>query len=342
MNDIFISYRREGGATTARLICQALEDKNFRCFFDSESLSHGSFADNIKANLKNSRNFILILTPGALERCGSPDDWVRQEIAVAIDLYKSGKIKRLIPVFTNGVTSFPTDLPPDIRPIAEQNAIELNHKDFNVNFSRLIERIHHEKRDKLTNHLLDLHDEDDPKDLEYLHQTFKICLSPQDQMQALKSSIKMHWRGDVRELLSDYHESTLRNLAALLGINQVGGRGTLLNHIEDWYVRDQQSNPDRANSTKILECYLDKFPWELGGFCDQLGIKVDKRSVTKMRNFLSSRLELGLEFFGLSFVDLKAIANEALGEDKVQGYKKQELIELLTSTYELGRHGMDS
>lgn len=48
MNDIFISYRREGGATTARLICRALEEKRFKCFFDSDSLTFGSFADNIK------------------------------------------------------------------------------------------------------------------------------------------------------------------------------------------------------------------------------------------------------------------------------------------------------
>jgi hypothetical protein len=341
MNDIFISYRREDGATTARLICQALEDKNYRCFFDSESLTHGSFADSIKANLENSRNFILILTPRALDRCSSPNDWVRQEIALAIDLYKTGQVKRLIPVFTNGVTGFPADLPPDIRFIAEQNAIELNHKDFSANFARLIERIDLDQRDQLTHHFFDLLDESKPHHLEYLHDTFKECLDAKDQMQALKSSIKTHWNGEISKLLGNYHEENLRNLCARLSINQDGGHEILLSRIESWLGREQHEDPENAISKSILKWYLKVATGELGDFCDKLGIKVDKRSQEKMRNLLSGRLELTLEFFGLHIDTLKYIVQHALGEDKMQGKKKQELIELLTSTYERGRLGMD-
>lgn len=342
MNDIFISYRREGGATTARLICKTLEDKNFRCFFDSESLSFGSFADSIKDNLKNSRNFILILTPGALDRCDSSDDWVRQEIALALDLYKSEKIKRIIPVFTNGVTGFPADLPPDISSIAEQNAIELNHKDFEANFSRLLDRLHHEKRDLLANHFLYLHAEDDPEDLENLHQTFKDCLPPEQQMHSLKSSIKMHWNGEASKLLGDYNESFLRQLSERLGINQDGGHETLLNRIENWLLSDQHEDANRVISKKILERYIHNVSWRLTTLCDQLELRVDRRSPQKMRNALSHRLDLELDFSDLHIDYLKNIACEALGADKAQGCKKKELIELLTAAYERGRKDMDS
>lgn len=342
MNDIFISYRREGGATTARLICKALEDKNFRCFFDSESLSFGSFADSIKDNLRNSRNFILILTPGALDRCNSTDDWVRQEIALALKLYKSEQIKRIIPVFTNGVTGFPTDLPADISHITEQNAVELNHKDFEANFSRLLERIHHEKRDQLVNNFLDLHEEGDPDDLEILHKTFTACLSSEDQARALKSSIKMHWRGEVETLLDIYNESTLRDLSQRLGINQDGGHATLVSRIENWLLHDQHDDPNRAISKKILECYIHNLPSQLALLCDQLELNVDRRSPTKMRNLLSQRLDLELDFTFPYFETLKTIAYEALGEDAVKGHKRKELIDILTSAYERGRNGMDS
>lgn len=342
MNDIFISYRREGGATTARLICKALEDKNFRCFFDSESLSFGSFADSIKDNLRNSRNFILILTPGALDRCNSTDDWVRQEIALALELYKAKQIKRIIPIFTNGVTGFPTGLPADISAITEQNAVELNHKDFEANFSRLLDRIHHEKRDQLVNYFLDEHADDDSENLEFLHQTFKECLSPEEQMHALKSSIKMHWKGGAGDLLGSYCESFIRQLSKHLNLNQDGGHETLLNRIECWLLGDQHESPERAISKSILERYIQKASWRLTTLCSQLGLKVDKRSPQQMRSALYHRLDLELDFSDLSIDALKDIACEALGADKVKGYKKKELIELLTAAYERGRNDMDS
>ncbi len=340
MNDIFISYRREGGATTARLICRALEEKRFKCFFDSDSLTFGSFADNIKENLKNSPNFILIVTPGSLDRCISPDDWVRQEIALALKLYQTNKIQRIIPIFANGVTGFPGNLPSDISAIAEQNAIELNHKDFEANFSRLVDRIYHKKRDQLLNYFLDQHEEDDPEALEDLHCTFKSCLSPTQQMHALKSNIKMHWNGDAQILLGDYLDGFLRHLCLTLNLNQDGGKGTILRRIEYWLTNEeneQDEDPYATVSKNILEHYLNEAPWKLVSLCDQLDIKVDRRSPSKMRQILSDRLELDLDFSSLPVQALKAVAGAALGEDKVEMCKKQELVDLLTDAYQRGR-----
>ncbi len=341
MNDIFISYRRDGGATTARLICKALEEENFRCFFDSESLSFGSFAENIKENLKNSPNFILIVTPGSLDRCISSDDWVRQEIAMALELYKSQKIKRIIPIFANGATGFPDNLPPDISAIAEQNAIELNHKDFDANFSRLIERIYHEKRDQLLNYFIDQHKESNSEHLEFLHGTFRTCLSPSQQMHALKTNIKMYWKGDIQTLLDDYHDSFLRDLCVTLKLNQEGGRDTIFRRIEYWLTNEQHEDSDATVSQKILECYINEASWDLVRLCDQLDIRVDRRSPSKMRQILSNRLELELDFASLRIQHLKAIAGAALGEDRIEMCRKQELVDLLTDTYQRGRSETD-
>ena len=340
MNDIFISYRREGGSTTARLICKMLESAGFRCFFDSESLSFGSFADSIKENLRSSRNFILILSPGALDRCQSQDDWVRQEIALALELHRTEQIKRIIPLFTNGVTGFPTDLPVDIRAITEQNAVELNHKDFDSNFARLLERTHHEKRDKLINQFLDLHVDSD--DLENLLETFSECLSPEQQLHALKNSIKTHWEGNIELLLGGYSDSFLRVLCSKLGIHEEGGQDALLERIEEWVKHDKLDSPHRVVSKSILNSYMTHCSGSLSSLCDQLALKVDKRSPQAMREMLTGRLELELNFHSPSLPMLKNIANEALGEDVTHGLRRRELIEMLTATYERGRQEEES
>lgn len=339
MNDIFISYRREGGSTTARLICKMLEGAGFRCFFDSESLSFGSFADSIKDNLRTSRNFILIVSPGAFDRCHSADDWVRQEIALALELHRAEKI-RIIPLFTNGVTGFPADLPADIRAIAEQNGVELNHKNFDSDFTSLLEQIHHEKRDQLVNQFLDLHE--DKESLENLIDTFTKCLSVEEQLQALKNSIKAHWDGNIRALIGEYHESTLRQLCTQLGIHQEGGHEALLGRVEKWLRHDQPDAPDSVISKNILESYLNQCSGSLTILCDELDLKVDRRSPQKMRNMLAGRLDLELNFYELSFETLKSIAHEALGEDVAEGLKKKELIETLTAAYERGRHDLSN
>lgn len=342
MNDIFISYRREGGSTTARLICKMLEDAGFRCFFDSESLSFGSFADSIKDNLRNSRNFLLIMSPGALERCHSPDDWVRQEIALALELYKADQIKRIIPLFTNGVTGFPADLPADIRAISEQNAIELNHKDFDTNFTRLRERIHHEKRDKLVNQFLELHSEDDEEedDLDHLLSTFSECLTRKQQFYALKSSIKMHWDGLPDKLLEGYSEEFLRVLCEKFDLPNEGGKNALLDRIKNWANNKPFEQPYKVISKDILSSYINHQDSSvLGKLCDKLNLMIDKRRRQAMQASLCNRLDIDIDFSDkdLSFDILRAIAEAALGVDAVSGCKKQELIEILADAYKKGR-----
>jgi len=38
---IFISYRRDGGDVTAKLICEALKNRGFTVFYDYDSISGG-------------------------------------------------------------------------------------------------------------------------------------------------------------------------------------------------------------------------------------------------------------------------------------------------------------
>ena len=97
MYDIFISYRRDGGHEMARLIYEHLSFKGLNCFFDLEELGAGEFNIKLLKNIEESRNFVLILSPGALDRCRNENDWVRAEIEHAIE-----NEKNIVPLMMKG------------------------------------------------------------------------------------------------------------------------------------------------------------------------------------------------------------------------------------------------
>ena len=114
---IFISYRRDGGDVTAKLICEALKNKGYSVFYDFDSLQGGYFDERILRAIEGCTDFVLVLPAGSLDRCKNENDWVRLEIKHAI---KNGK--NIIPVMLPGF-SFPKDLPEDIASISRINGV---------------------------------------------------------------------------------------------------------------------------------------------------------------------------------------------------------------------------
>src|SRR5271157_4735698 len=95
--DIFISYRREDSDVFARMLKTELEKKKLKVYLDVDNL-HSSYFDNQLLDIiVNCNNFILILTPGSLERCSNPDDWVRKELLHAIS-----HDRNIIPIYKKG------------------------------------------------------------------------------------------------------------------------------------------------------------------------------------------------------------------------------------------------
>ena len=82
--DIFISYRREGGADFARQMQLALKTKGYNVFLDFDALKDGVFDRRIEAAIKSSKLFLFILSPHSLDRCKNEGDWVRLEIECAL------------------------------------------------------------------------------------------------------------------------------------------------------------------------------------------------------------------------------------------------------------------
>ncbi len=115
--DVFISYRRAGGADTAKHLRDVLTDKGYRVFFDTDSLRSGDFDVQLLEVIRGCRDFILILSPGALDRCENEKDWLRQELACALE---NGK--NVVPVIASGF-SFPETLPQEIDAVRTKQGV---------------------------------------------------------------------------------------------------------------------------------------------------------------------------------------------------------------------------
>ena len=131
--DIFISYRRDGGEYTAKILRDQLEQMGYRVFFDVESLRSGDFNTKLYSVIDECKDFLLVLSPKALDRCVNQDDWVRCEIEHALQ-----KEKNIIPVMLRGF-SFPQTLPDSIEPLRYKNGLEANTQFFDA-FMKMLQK----------------------------------------------------------------------------------------------------------------------------------------------------------------------------------------------------------
>lgn len=133
--DIFISYRRVGGELSAKMIRDKLSEMGYRVFFDVDSLKNCDFNEKLYSVIDGCKDFLIVLSPGALDRCVNPDgtpndsDWVRKELSYAL---KQGK--NVIPIMLNGFVMPNIEeaeaLPADIRKVCSQNGITPDSSDF--------------------------------------------------------------------------------------------------------------------------------------------------------------------------------------------------------------------
>jgi hypothetical protein len=134
---IFISYRRDGGADVARVLQAFFEKHGFEVFLDVDALDSGQFDNQLLSKIASSQNFVMVCTPGSLDRCQEPDDWVRRELAHAI---KHGL--RIIPVTLPGFT-WPAKgvLPSEIAAISDHNAFEYAHTHWKFTSTKLLKMV---------------------------------------------------------------------------------------------------------------------------------------------------------------------------------------------------------
>lgn len=135
---VFISYRRNLSKHLARSIYQDLRANGWDVFLDVDTIDSGDF-DRIILNQIGARaHFILLVSPGALERCAEPGDWVLREIEEAVRLERN-----IVPILEEGA-DFSQEiryLPDDLRAaVSKKNALPLLHFYFEDGMTKLRER----------------------------------------------------------------------------------------------------------------------------------------------------------------------------------------------------------
>ena len=131
---IFISYRRDGGDITAKLICEALKHRGYDTFYDYDALKGGVFDAQIRQEIINCTDMVLVLPQNALDRCVNDDDWVRQEVALALE-----KGKNIVPVMLRGF-EFPEVLPEDIDKVRYYNGVRFYMEFFDAVIDKIEEK----------------------------------------------------------------------------------------------------------------------------------------------------------------------------------------------------------
>ena len=117
--DIFISYRRSGGEHVSWRIFDALKSRKYDVFLDFDALKSGQFDEQLYRAIDGCKDFLLILPPGALDRCADPKDWVRLEVERAKE-----KDKNIIPIKLDGF-QYPEELPESLEFLRRQQTLKL-------------------------------------------------------------------------------------------------------------------------------------------------------------------------------------------------------------------------
>lgn len=80
---VFICYRKTESVFFAKDIYNALKKRGYRVFFDDKSLQNGFFDSQIYDAIKNSKDFVLLLSNHTLDSYQSEGNWIRKELEIA-------------------------------------------------------------------------------------------------------------------------------------------------------------------------------------------------------------------------------------------------------------------
>ena len=136
--DIFISYRRKGaGAGVAGELQAKLENRGYKVFLDVDNIGSGAFPEQIDRAIKECNDFLLILSPGMMDRCVDEEDWVRHEIILA-EQYGKNIIGVSLPGFVMPEAS---ELPQPLRDVPEKQVFLWSHEYRNASFEKVVNNL---------------------------------------------------------------------------------------------------------------------------------------------------------------------------------------------------------
>ena len=124
--DVFLSYRRSNGSQLASLLKVHLQLRGMNVFLDVTGLGSGKFDEALLTTISNSLNMIMVLTPGALNRCmgdAQADDWVHKELVHAME-----NSIQVIPVLDQFDWPDTNALPSDMSSLPKMNGVNWSHE----------------------------------------------------------------------------------------------------------------------------------------------------------------------------------------------------------------------
>ncbi|MBC7812927.1 MAG: tetratricopeptide repeat protein [Burkholderiales bacterium] len=131
---VFISYRRSVSSFIARAVFMDLRAHDYDVFMDVETIDAGEFRTVILNQIAARAHFLLILTPGTLDRVNEPGDWLRTEIEHALSLQRN-----IVPLLVNNFDFKDTEpfLTGELSRLSGINALEVPHSYFDAAMERM-------------------------------------------------------------------------------------------------------------------------------------------------------------------------------------------------------------
>ncbi len=118
------------------MVRDRLEAKGLNCFLDLEEDKVGKFDENLLQAISTASNFILILSPNAMDRCVNEGDWVRIEILAAI--------QHGVPIIPVRMPDFEwpkeldSQLPEELARLRYQQGVPMNRDYLNATIDKIV------------------------------------------------------------------------------------------------------------------------------------------------------------------------------------------------------------
>jgi len=131
---VFISYRRQDGSQTARLLRSELQQRGYKTFLDVDDLRSGHFDKALLYQIQAVPNFVLILSSNSLKRCLDERDWLKREVVHALETGRN-----IVPVMMpNFDFPDPKELPENMRSLSLHHGIPYSHDFFDAMIEKLV------------------------------------------------------------------------------------------------------------------------------------------------------------------------------------------------------------
>ncbi len=114
-----------------------LENLGYKVFLDVDKIGSGQFPEQIKQAISECKDFLLVLSPGTLDRCVDEEDWVRREIILAQE-----QNKNIVGVGLPGFVMPEEDaLPEPLKSLATRQVFVWTHEYRAASFEKIAENL---------------------------------------------------------------------------------------------------------------------------------------------------------------------------------------------------------